>query len=262
MNIYKIKQYISYRLTARHWKGFEIQPPFAFDFARRVLQDKSEYYCFEAIEEYREKLLDDKREITVTDLGAGSKIFHSNHRKISDIALNCATSEWEAKLIFRIIQESKPKILVELGTSIGISTLYLSFSNKRSKVYTIEGCEQLANMAKEGFDKFQTKNIEQKIGSFSDMLPEIIKKENSIDFVYIDGDHKKESTLNYFSTILPKLNSNSVVIIDDIYWSKEMTEAWDIIVQNPQVRISFDIFHMGILFFRDGCLKQHYKVWL
>lgn len=262
MNVYKIKQYLNYRLTARHWKGFEIQPPFAFDFARRVLREKSEYYCFESIENYREKLIDDSREITINDLGAGSKIFHSNKRKISDIALNCVTSEWEAKLIFRIIQEVKPQRLLELGTSIGISTIYIGHASKKAKVYTIEGCEQIAKIAQEGFDAFNLSNVKLHIGAFSDHLPAILELEESFDFVYIDGDHKKEATLNYLSLILPKLNSNSVVIIDDIYWSKEMTEAWEIIIKNPEIRVSFDIFHMGILFFREGCLKQHYKVWI
>ncbi|MBP8849099.1 MAG: class I SAM-dependent methyltransferase [Breznakibacter sp.] len=262
MNFYKFFQYIKYRATARHWKGYEIQPPFAFDFVRRVLREDSEYYCFESIEDYRMKLIDDNRTILVNDLGAGSKVFKEKHRKVGAIALNCTTPEWKAKTIFRIIQETKPKTLIELGTSLGIGTIYLGCSNRNAKLYTLEGCPSLAAIAQEGIDKFALKNTQIKIGAFNETLPKILDLEEHIDFVYLDGDHTKESTLRYFNLLLPKLNSNSVVIMDDIYWSEEMTQAWKIITKMEEVRVSFDIFHMGILFFRDGCLKQHYKVWI
>ena len=262
MNIYKTLQYIKYKLTARHWKGYEIQPPFAFDFVRRVLQEDSYYYCFEDIEDYRIKLIDDTRHIHVTDLGAGSKVFKSHHRKVGDIALNCATGEWEAQLIFRIIQETKPKTIIELGTSLGIGTLYLGCANRRAKLYTIEGCPQIAQIAQEAIGQFKLKNTTLKVGSFAEVLPQILKQEETIDFVYIDGDHTKNGTLSYFKTILPKLNSNSVVIFDDIYWSAEMQQAWQTIIKMEEVRISFDIFHLGIIFFREGCQKQHYQVWI
>lgn len=261
MNRYKFFQYFRYKLTARHWKGYEIQPPFAFDFVRRVLREKREYACFEAIEKYRMSLIDDKRVVEVTDLGAGSKIFKSNKRKVGDIALNCATPEGKAKTIFHIIQETKPQTLLELGTSVGIGSLYLGSADANAKLYTLEGCPAIAEIAQEGIDKFNLKNTQIKVGSFNEVLPKLLTEVHSIDFAYLDGDHTKESTIRYFNMILPKLNSNSVVILDDIYWSKGMTEAWETIHTMEQVRVSFDIFNMGILFFKEGCLKQHYKVW-
>lgn len=260
MNPFKFVQYFKYLATARHWKGYNIQPPFAFDFVRRVLREDSEYYCFEEIEDYRIKLLDDNRHIEVTDLGAGSKVFKTKIRRIGDMVLNCSTEEWCAKLIFRIIQETKPKTLIELGTSLGIGTLYLGCSNRNARLYTVEGCPQIAAIAQEAIDLFKLKNVSLKVGAFANELPKILDAEKSIDFVYIDGDHTKASTLNYFSKILPKLNSNSVVIFDDIYWSRGMMEAWQTIIKMEEVRISFDLFDLGIIFFKDGCLKQHYKV--
>lgn len=262
MNLFKLGKYINHHFTGGHRKGYNIQPPFAFDFVRRVLQEDSQYYCFDEIEGYRLKLLEDPRHIEVTDFGAGSKVFNTLNRKIALIAKNCATSRWDGQLIFRIIQETKPQILLELGASLGIGTLYLGCSNRNTKVYTIEGCRKTAQIAQEGIDYMHLKNIKLENGTFREILPKILNQETTVDFVYMDGDHTKNGTLDYFSMLLPKLNSNSVVIMDDIYWSREMMEAWNSIVKMPQVRISFDIFHMGILFFKDGCEKQHYKVWV
>ena len=136
---------------------------------------------------------------------------------------------------------------MEIGTSVGLGTAALHIGNPNSKIITLEGCKNTAFQASEMFRSFQFKNIEQKIGNFSDTLPQVSAK-NTFDLVYFDGNHQKEATLNYFNECLKTMNNNSVFIFDDIYWSEEMQEAWDEIKQHPKVTVTINMYFWGIVF--------------
>jgi hypothetical protein len=56
--------------------------------------------------------------------------------------------------------------------------------------------------------------------------------------------------------LLPKCTANTVLIFDDIYWSKGMTDAWTTIKQNENVRLTIDIFQLGFVFFRTERLAK------
>ena len=61
---------------------------------------------------------------------------------------------------------------------------------------------------------------------FDDAIDDFLHEGLSgIDIADIDGHHEKLATLHYFERIKPMLNPDSVVIFDDIYWSKDMYDA-------------------------------------
>jgi predicted O-methyltransferase YrrM len=76
--------------------------------------------------------------------------------------------------------------------------------------------------------------------------------------VFFDGNHKKEATLRYFDMCLSHIHNNSILLFDDIHWSKGMKEAWENIRQHPSVVVSIDLFSMGIVFFRKELSKQDF----
>lgn len=78
--------------------------------------------------------------------------------------------------------------------------------------------------------------------------------------LFIDGNHQKEATLEYFEKLLPTVHNDSVMIFDDIHWSKGMEEAWEEIKQNPQVRVTIDTFQWGLIFFRREQEKEHFII--
>ena len=149
---------------------------------------------------------------------------------------------------------------MELGTSLGISSAYLAAANSGSKLITIEGCKEIADVAAQNFTKLELKNIEQVVGNFDKVLPEVLKKTDQLDLVFFDGNHQKEPTPNYFKQCLEKANEKSVFIFDDIYWSREMKEAWEEIKNNKKVTVSIDLFYMGIIFFRKEQVKEHFMI--
>ena len=197
-------------------------------------------------------------EITIEDYGAGSRVNNSNTRKIKDIAKNTLKSPKYGQLLFRLVNRFKPATILELGTSLGISTLYLAASSKKIKVTTVEGCPNTAKVAQINFDKIGFKNIELINDTFDHFLPKHLPKINVLDFVFFDGNHQKEATINYFNLCVEKTHNNTVFIFDDIHWSEGMTAAWEEIKKHPKVTSTIDIYFMGIVFFNSELSKENF----
>ena len=255
------KKYIRYYLTASNGKGHGIHSPFVFDFIKNVLRDKKENDGFAAIEAVRKNLLNDTRVITVEDFGAGSAVIKTRQRVVKDIAASSLKAKKYAQLLFRIVQYYQPQTIIELGTSFGISTAYMACGNNNAVVYTCEGANEIAAIASTNFQLIGAKNIELMAGDFSATLPNIAKKVKKVDLAFIDGNHRKEPTLQYFSTLLDLSTPDTILIFDDIHWSKEMEEAWESMKQHPSVTMSIDLFFIGILFFKtDFKVPQHFSI--
>ncbi|MCX2474187.1 class I SAM-dependent methyltransferase [Pedobacter sp. MC2016-05] len=253
-----ITDYIKHRLTAKTRHG--THSPFVYKLADGVIYDFSEKSQYKNIEEQRKKLFSDDSKITVTDLGAGSHLNKNRTKKISEIAKNALKSPRLAKLIYRLAQNTDPKTAIELGTCLGITSSYLAKACPEAEIITIEGCPQTAEVAKRNFRDLHLNNIELHVGNFDLILPDIIVKQPSLDFVYIDGNHRKDATLNYFKWCLPKVTENSLLIFDDIYWSKGMKEAWEEIKSHPEVTVTVDLFWIGLVYFKKGQAKEHFKL--
>jgi predicted O-methyltransferase YrrM len=193
----------------------------------------------------------------VKDFGAGSRIFKSSERKVSQIAKTAGISWSRSKKLYKTVKHFKPQNILEFGTSLGMATAAMSLAAPQAKVDTLEGCPQTAGIAKSMFDKFQMNNVELHIGEFSSTLPNLLKK-NSCDLVFFDGNHQKKATLNYFQMCLEAAHKNSIFIFDDIHWSREMEEAWSEIRENEKVTLSIDTFQWGLVFFHPGREKEHF----
>ena len=255
------KKYLSYYLTASNSKGHGVHSPFVFEFITKILLDKKEYPCYEKIESIRKKLINDPGVIHVDDFGAGSTVMKKNERKIKDIAQSSLKPKKYAQLLFRIINFYKPTVIVELGTSLGITTSYLASGNPQGKIYTCEGAESIAGIAQNNFNQLTLKNIELIQGNFDTTLPVLLSKLYKIDFAFIDGNHRKEPTLHYFYQLLSHSVSTTILIFDDIHWSKAMETAWLEIQEHPSVTLTIDLFFIGIVCINTGFkAKQHFSV--
>ena len=255
------KKYAHYYLTASNGKGHGIHSPFVFDFIKNVLRDKKEYDYYQIIETGRQKLLQQTAEIEVEDFGAGSSIIKTNKRVVADIARSSLKPKKYAQLLYRLVNHYQPKTILELGTSFGITTSYLAAGNTQANVYTMEGSAAIAEIAKKTFGRVALTNIELIPGDFNYTLPALLSKLNTIDLAFIDGNHRKQPTLDYFSKLLNHSTLNSIFIFDDIHWSAGMEEAWATIKQHPSVTITIDLFFIGIVFFNpDINHKQHFTI--
>lgn len=254
-------KYLQYLFTANNGKGHGVHSPFVFDFIREVLNDSGEYYCYETIEKQRSVWMTHTGTIAVTDLGAGSRKRGNPTRNISEIAKNALKPPKYGKLLFRIANYYKCKQILELGTSLGITSAYLGASSHVGKMITLEGVPAIASLAKQTFKEVATDHIKLIEGNFDNTLADALDQMQQIDLAYIDGNHRLEPTLRYFNQIMPYTHVDSLLIFDDIYWSREMESAWITIKNDSRVTLSIDLFSIGMVFFKpDFKVKQHFKI--
>jgi predicted O-methyltransferase YrrM len=254
------KKYLQYYAKASNGKGHGMHSPFVYTFIEKVLNDKTKHAAYEKIEAVRKILLQDKTEIDVEDFGAGSTVIKTKKRIVKDIAASSLKPKKYSQLLYRIVQFYKPNNIVELGTSLGITTAYLAATNATT-VTTMEGSTNIASIAANNFENLQLKNINLLVGAFEKTLNPFLQNSTSIDLAFVDGNHRKEPTVQYFEAILPKLHNDSFLIFDDIHWSKEMEEAWEVIKNNNAVTMSIDLFFIGIVFFKkEFKIKQHFSI--
>lgn len=254
-------KYLRYYLSAQNSKGHGMHSPFVFQFILNVLNNRQHYQAPPAIERLRKELLSDKRMLEIEDLGAGSRVRTHKNRRVSSLASTAVKPRRLANVLFRTIQHYKPSNIIELGTSLGITSAYLATGNKNADVHTIEGSAAVAKVAKENFNKLNLQNISLIQGNFDTQLPALMVKLESIDFAYVDGNHRYQPTINYFTQLLQKTHNDSILVFDDIHWSQEMETAWEEIKNHPSVAFTIDIFFLGFVFFRHEMkVKQHFTI--
>ena len=198
--------------------------------------------------------------IEVEDFGAGSTVLKTKTRSIKNIATSSLKPKKYSQLLFRIINYYQHKNIAELGTSFGITTCYLAIADNTT-VTTLEGSKNIANIAQQNFKELGLKNVALIVGEFEKTLQPFLAQNRIIDLAFIDGNHRKLPTLHYFEQMLLHVNENSFLVFDDIHWSKEMEEAWEIIKNHKAVTLSIDLFFIGIVFFKkDFKVKQHFSI--
>ncbi len=256
------KKFINYYIKASNGRGHGVHSPFVFQFITDVLNDSRSFYAYETIERLRKDLMVDQRMLTIEDFGAGSRIIKTKQRKIADVAASSLKPKKYSQLLFRMVGYYNPSVILELGTSLGITTSYLASAKDLARVITMEGSEAVAGIAKENFAKEQLKHIELVLGDFDSTLqPTLNSITTNIDFIFIDGNHRYEPTVRYFKQLLPHVNEQSVIIFDDVHWSEEMEQAWEEIKKHPSVTLTIDLFFIGIVFFRkENKIPQHFTI--
>lgn len=260
MILFRILKYLNYFFRARHRKGHGIHSPFVYDLVSRVFRNKIDPSVVNKIESIRKDLLNDHRIIELNDRGAGSHRMKSKTRRISDIARHSPVPSSYGKLLYNLAADFGMPGVVELGTSLGISSMYMASARPGLKISTIEGSHAVAEIARENFSKAGISNIEVHAGSFDEIMPGLINENSKAGLVFIDGDHRYEPTMRYFNYLVKVADDSSVIVIDDIYYSEEMEKAWNDIRKSPRVGVTVDIFRMGLVFFRKGISRTDYLV--
>lgn len=252
-------RYLQYFWRAR--TIYDIHSPFVADLVNAILEDKRHFYAFSQIELLRDQLLQMRKELNIEDHGAGSLVNKNQMRSVASIARYSAISPATGRQLFRLVNFCKPNSILELGTSLGISTLYLASGALNAKVITLEGCPDIAAQAQHNFNVMNAQNITLREGTFEKLLPPALENIKTLDFLFLDGDHRAGASLQYFEQCLPHAHASSVFVIADIHWSDEMQQAWHRMRRHPRVSLSIDLFHIGILFFRtENRQPEHFTL--
>ncbi len=257
-SLQRIGSYLGHLVKARTRHG--VHSPFVYDLISKVLRPSAVLPGFAPIEGLREGLLKSRQVIRVNDLGAGSRVFDLPIRRVADIARTSLKPPNNAHMLFRLARYFRPAHVLELGTSFGITTLYLAKGADEGMVTTIEGCPQTHRIAVEHFRQLGQRNITPLLGSFRSLLPEALRTIGRLDMAFLDGHHAKGPTLDHFAMCLSHAHTDSVLVLDDIHWSRGMEEAWEEIKRHPQVTVTIDLYDMGLVFLRKEQAREHFTL--
>lgn len=249
--LFRIWSYLTFYLKSGNAHG--LHSPFVFNLYTKAIQAKITHPGFAEIEKQRQIFLTDDRILQVEDAGAGS-VKMGNKRTVQEIAQNGISGFKKCEILFKLVDYLKPQSILELGTSLGISTSYLHLGNEKAELKSIEADSKLVDIS--------TSHLNQKIkvhkGRFDEILPELFNTGFKPDFIYIDGDHNSESLIKYIELFLQNDEKDLVFVIDDIYWSRDMSKGWAKLIQDSRFGITIDLYHFGLLFTRLKQPKQHF----
>ena len=275
--LYRAKSWLRHQLTAWNTGGEGVHSPYLFEWVRMVMMDKNAYYIWGEIERCREKMLRDERELEFVDYGSGKlKGENGERRRVCDIARRSLAKRKYAQMLSRLVNwlgashrlengsgtayslEFRGLTIVELGTSLGVTTAYMAAMDSRNRVVTFEGCEAVANIAKENWKALNINNIECRVGKID--VEELVRDIEHLDVAFIDANHTYVSTCEYFDVLAGKVREKSVIVVDDIHYSEEMEKAWKAICADERVTSTIDLYQMGLVFFDKHYWKRHYTM--
>lgn len=252
--LFELSAYCHYLLRAQG--PHLLHSPFVFQLYTNVIRSSAP--APKAPEEFRRSFFASEKRINLPPIGAGSKRIASRETSLKSIVRTASIPPKYGKLLYRLVQHFQPGQILELGTSSGISTLYMALAVPNAHVHTIEGNPAMADVAEELFRKADSSNITLHRGLFDTCLPKLLSENPGPDLVYLDGDHRKEAVMKNLSLLLPHMKPNGVWVIDDIHWSRDMQNAWQEIKCLPQVSVTIDLFRLGLVFFKKDQAKQHF----
>ncbi|MFV8393712.1 O-methyltransferase [Flavobacterium sp. LB2P6] len=254
--LFQIKSYLKFLWNSKNEHA--VHSPFVFSLLTKCFYDKKSKPEYAILRKYRNSLLANNNTIEITDFGAGSKVFKSNTRVVSKIAKTAGITSKRAELLFRITHYFQPNSILEIGTSLGLGTSSLSLGNLKAEITTLEGCSETAKIAQNHFNQFGLTNINSEITEFNSYWDKL--QTLNFNLIYFDGNHSKKATLEYFELLLPTITNETLWIFDDIHWSPEMEEAWEIIKKHTNVTVTIDTFQWGLVFFRKEQPKEHFVI--
>jgi predicted O-methyltransferase YrrM len=248
-------QYLKHRQKAKRWDSFH--SPLLFSLFTSCCDDRNDPSSYQQIESRRKQLIGSKETVARIDYGAGSMHVRSGQKqKIASIARHALSSSFQCRFMARLATFTDAKTILEFGSSLGISGAYLAAGNAGAKVVTVEGDPELTIRAEKIFQNLNLKNIQIIQSTFEDYILNESGRLNSIDLLFLDGNHQSQALLTYYHGLKNRYTSNTIIIVDDIYWSKDMQVAWSALIALPEVKQSVDCYYFGLLFFNPDFLDK------
>ncbi|MDZ4749438.1 MAG: class I SAM-dependent methyltransferase [Saprospiraceae bacterium] len=247
---YTVTQYLAHFFRSKRWDSFH--SPFLFSLFTYCTDERMSHPLFESIEGKRRELIQSKEVIERNDFGTGTSFHQSkNADSISRIARHALSLPFQCRFLYRLAVFTKSRVIVELGTSLGISSSYLGIANSTSRVDTVEGDAEIASTAHKVFDSLILDNIHLHNTSFDSFIANGLPGGQQIDLLFLDGHHTSAALWKYYHALRPFMTDQTIIIVDDIYWSVDMTNGWNKLISLPEVTQSVDCFYFGLLFFRQ-----------
>jgi predicted O-methyltransferase YrrM len=254
--VHQIISYVKFLLKSTNQHG--VHSPFVYDLVIKCFYDKTKYPEYLKLKSYRKALLVSKEKLQITDFGTRLNQLIDEEHNVSNITKTSRNKIKDLEFLFRLSKYFQFKNILKLGTSLGTSTQAFILGHPSSKISTIEGRQNRSNFTKQEFQKLDINTLSFINSNFKSTISNL--ENQTFDCIYFDGDCNIGETLHYFNNFISRTSATSVFIFSAIYCSKEMTEAWEMIIEDERVTVSIDLFHFGLVFFRTEQPKQHFRI--
>lgn len=245
-------KYFIYKAGLRHYLKattiYQEHSPFFYDLWKEVLNHRAPAEVVDQIKAYRKDLLNDPSQIKNSSIGAGSRR-DTDRSSVAQVTRISSSSLRKCTMLYQLRKHYALDRSIEVGTNLGMATFSLGLARPNARLISLEGNESYIQQARKRLSTHANLNIEIMHGRFDATLNQACKDLGSVDLVFLDGDHTYEATLENFKTLLPFLHERSVVVIDDIWWSEGMLQAFETIRNHTMVTSSLAYRGIGFIFF-------------
>ena len=115
----------------------------------------------------------------------------------------------------RIIEECKPRQVLEIGTAIGYSALLMAEQGADDIHITLELSEERAALAKKFWKRSPYYGcMELHLGDAGEILAKLTPPAGGFDFVFIDA--AKGQYVDYFRKVQPLLSKKATIVADNV----------------------------------------------
>ena len=225
----------------RYRKGYGVHSPFIYNLITKVIEEKTPYYVFEDIENFRKELL-------------------SRENPCKTLTAEETQSKDYGALLFRLVNFFKCRTVLQIETSTGLMSLYLALPLRKScRCYALEERTGLLESVRTFAENHSLKNLHPVEGAYSETLLRLKTEVASFDFVFINTQGNAEKTREALALIETYIGPQTVMVIDKIRRNKEMQKLWKEMKNRSDVRLTIDLLSLGLVFFNPQLHKRHYK---
>ena len=235
----------------RYSQGHGVHSPFVFGLISKVVNVKCAYYSQEAIEKTRKKALS------------------MDNKQVAETIRKEGISPKTGALLTRLANHFKPERILQIGSSAGISALYLTAHSKTAQCTILEKRPDKANIAKHIIDMHGSNSINIITGEYDNTLPKVLTKDQPFDqpfdFIIINPESKPNNTPSdthkTFINCLPFIKDSTIIAINNINKDKHTRQLWQTACKKEQATVTIDMYSIGLIFFNRKLHKRNYIVY-
>jgi predicted O-methyltransferase YrrM len=229
-----------------------LHSPFVFALNNKVVR-KASHALPSKIEQLKSHLLRNDNVIDVIDFKSGK----TKRSTIGGVARSSFSTPKFMDFLRLLTEHLGAAVVLETGTSLGLNALNLAESDLTKKVVSIEGSEIIYRLAERNCAANQ--KIELIHGDLYEQFASALVRYQP-DMVFLDADHRSSAIQFCLEQIEIHCPNVKCIVIHDIYWSKDMAEGWNAVVENRAYPLTIDLFQAGLIFPSHPIVKQHFTL--
>ncbi len=236
----RIRRYRTALSRHHRSKGHGIHSPFAFNFVRFVLREKSPYYCYDEMGELRQAVVDSLRD-------------EKNHPRV--------VSFKNLKMIFRITNRFNPPCILQVGSSYGLTSASMLSVGPESRLWlydpNLETYSVTARVLMSYLDRVECYNkLDVCIDEYRCGLPV-----GTAPFVLVNSIPEEYDFELLCSALSEMLSENCVIMLGDLNRNDKIKRLWQHLKSVMSHGQSFTNEKTAVIVSQKKINLEHFFLW-